>query len=492
MTDPVVRTRYGSVRGSRNSGVCRFMSVPYAAPPVGTRRLRVPEPPLRWDGVRDARIAGANAPQMLRAFPRIDLSPLVGAGWHPGDDFLTLNIVTPKSGGSKLPVLVFIHGGAFVAGSSFAAVHAGDAFARDGIVYVAINYRLGVEGFLPIPGVPTNLGLRDQIAALSWVRDNIAAFGGDPDQLTVAGESAGAMSLANLIVSPLARGLIRRAIVQSGHGSMVRSLEVAGRTVAEVAQHLGGEASAEMFRATTLADSAGAVAAVSRPEVRLDLRERSGWDAGFGLSRFLPVVGDEVLPDHPLEALLRGEGAGVDLLIGTTREEMNIYLVPTGVKPSIGAPAAEAFLNSSAPRARQLLEAYGIERTPCAGDALCAALTDLVFRLPARRFAAAHKGPAHVYEFTWRSPACDGQLGACHGLELPFVFDSLGTCTGPNGVAGENPPQEMASRIHKLWVDFVCRGSLPWPEYEATRRHCHLIDVGRTIDEGAFPAEALS
>ena len=491
MTDAVVRTRYGSLRGTAEPGAVRYMGVPYAAPPIGERRWQVPQPPLNWRGVRDALVPGANAPQIIRAFPGLDVTPLVGNGWQPGDDFLTANIWTPPGSAGGLPVLVFIHGGAFVGGSSDAAVHAGTHFARAGIVYVAINYRLGIEGFLPIPGVPTNLGLRDQIAALEWVRDNIAEFGGDPGKVTVAGESAGGMSIANLLASPLAGGLIKRAIVQSGHGSMVRPVEIAQRVVDAAAAHLQVPATWAGFGQCSTAQCAAAVYAVSRPEVRMDFRDDSGWDPAYGLCRFLPVYGDEVLPLHPLDALAKGFGSEVDLLIGTNREEMNIYLVPTGVRAGVNAAAATAMLAASAPCAAELLRAYGLADAKRPGDALCTAMTDLVFRLPARRFAAAHRGRTHLYEFAWRSPACGGELGACHGLELPFVFNTLATCRGPAGLVGENPPEEMAQRIHGIWVDAVTRGHFAWPEYAEGTEQCLMLDSGATVRDEPMPAAAF-
>jgi para-nitrobenzyl esterase len=490
MTEPLVRTSAGDVRGIVCAGVQRFFGVPYAAAPVGERRFQLPQPAQRWPGVRAAQVPGANAPQIIRAFPGLDLTPLVGNGWQRGDDFLTVNICTPDAGARGLPVMVFIHGGAFVGGCSDAAVHAGLEFARSGIVYAAINYRMGIEGFLPIPGVPTNLGLRDQIAALRWVQDNIEAFGGDAANVTVAGESAGAMSIADLIASPLARGLFRRAIVQSGHGSMVRPVEVAMRVVEAAASHLRVSADAEGFRRCSPQECAQAVDAVSRPEFRMDLRDAAGRDAAYGLSRFLPVFGDDVLPEPPLSALAKGAGAQIEMLIGTNREEMNIYLVPTGVRQSIDAATASAMLGALAPRAQEILCGYGLERAPRPGDALTTALTDLVFRLPARHFAAAHQGRTHLYEFGWRSPACDGALGACHALELPFVFKSLDTCRGPQGIAGLDPPEDIAQRAHKIWVDVVTSGDFPWPEYDARTQQCLKLETGEIIRDPMMPAAA--
>jgi para-nitrobenzyl esterase len=484
----LIHTRYGSLKGRASNGVGRFLGIPYAAPPVGPRRLALPQPPQAWTGVRDATARGANAPQIIRAFPGLDVTPLVGHGWSPGDDFLTLNIWTPHPLRKNLPVLVFIHGGAFVGGSSDAAVHDGAAFARDGVLCVTINYRLGVEGFLPIAGVPTNLGLRDQIAAIQWVTDNIESFGGDAANITIAGESAGAMCIASLIGSPLGAGLIRRAIVQSGHGSMVRPLEVAARLTQRVAAHLGVNPDREGFSARSFEQCAAAVDAMSRPEAGIDLRDGQGRDAAYGLSRFLPVYGDDLLPQTPLIAMANGAGSAVELLIGTTREEMNIYLVPTGVKRGIDAASARRLLGASEPAAPDILTAYGIEDGDSAGAALAGAMTDLVFRLPARHFAAIHRGRAHLYEFGWRSPACNGELGACHALELPFVFDTLETCTGPAGIAGTEPPQALSDRIHRIWVDFVTSGALPWSAYDAQSRQCMALETGIATRDSDMPA----
>jgi len=485
--DCLLETRYGVLRGTLERGIQRYLGVPYAAPPVDELRWQAPQDPRAWTGVRDARAPGANAPQLTRAFPGLDITPLVGFGWRPGDDFLTVNVWTPAPPGAALPVLVFIHGGAFVGGSSDAAVHAGTEFARSGIVYVAINYRLACEGFLPIDGGLTNLGLRDQIAALRWVREHIAAFGGDPHNVTVAGESAGAMSIANLIASPLAAGLLRRAIVQSGHGSMVRPLAVARRLTDKLAEALGVTPDLKGFARCSTAQCAAAADAISRPGVVLDLRDAQGRDSAYGLSRFLPVFGDEVLPDAPLTALAEGVGADVDLLIGTNREEMNIYFVPTGVRQSISADAATVLLGASEPDAERVLRRYGLDdarRRP--GDALTEAMTDLVFRAPARRFAAAHRGRTHLYEFDWRSPACGGELGACHALELPFVFKTLACCTGPAAMLGSEPPAAIAERVHGVWVEFVTRGSLPWQAYTHEAPQCLALETG-AVTRDALP-----
>ena len=252
MIDPIAVTTAGSVRGISEGGVSRFLGVPYAASPLGKRRLAPPQPREPWQGVRDATRMGPNAPHTMHPFEALDVTPLVGSGWVQGDEFLNVNIWTPDAGAGEakpagLPVMVFIHGGAFVAGSNHAAAQDGTAFARSGLVCMTITYRMGVEGFLPIPGAPTNLGLRDILAALAWVRDNATAFGGDPGNVTVFGESAGAMAVADLLASPLAKGLFHRAIIQSGHGSMVRPIAVAQRLTRRIARMLNTRPTSRVF-----------------------------------------------------------------------------------------------------------------------------------------------------------------------------------------------------------------------------------------------------
>ncbi|MGW8204972.1 carboxylesterase/lipase family protein (plasmid) [Sphingomonas bisphenolicum] len=488
----IVPTGAGLVRGAMVGGVARFLGVPYAAAPIGDRRFALPQPPECWDGVRDAQAPDASAPQRVRGVPGVDVEALVGKGWLPGEDYLTLNIWKPADDRTALPVMVFIHGGGFVLGSKDAAVQDGSAFARDGVLLVAINYRLGIEGFLPIPGIPTNLGLRDQIFALQWVRDNIAAFGGDPANVTVFGESAGAMSVANLIASPLAKGLFRRAIAQSGHGAMTRDIGVAQRLVKALAKRVKIAPDAAGFRSVAPGDMLDAMEKVSLPTARLDLRDADGREPVFGISRFVPVHGDDVLPQKPLDALKAGAGAQVDLLIGTNAEEMNLYFVPTGVREKLGRLLATWFVHKHQPQARKLLKAYGMGAEGVKpGHAFTDALHDLVFRWPARRFAEEHRGRTHMYEFAWRSPLFGGPrsdgLGAAHAMELPFVFDTLASVTGPQGLCGEAPPQALADRVHRIWVDFATDGRLPWDAFTRDNRLVYRLAEGEAAYEPPMP-----
>ncbi|WP_395647885.1 carboxylesterase/lipase family protein [Terricaulis sp.] len=493
-----VISQAGAVRGALVNDVAVFWGVPYAAPPVGDLRFALPRPPTPWQGVRDAMRKGPVAPQpiaskaeMEKALPGLNIEPLIGGEMIFGDDFLLANIWSPDVGGSA-PVMVFIHGGAFTGGAGSADVYDGTAFARAGVVCVTINYRLGIEGFLPIPGAPTNLGLRDQLAALAWVQDNIAAFGGDANNVTVFGESAGAMSIANLVASPLAKGSFKRAIVQSGHGDMVRPIPVARRLVTKLAKMLRVPATVDGFKSRTISDAMAVQKKASLPATRVDLRNPDKREPAFGLSKFLPVYGDDVLPQHPVVALKNGVGAEIELIVGTNSEEMNLYFVPSGVRRKIGKFLANFAVGQAEPKAREILKAYGInDKVKRPGDAFTEALTDLVFRLPARKFAAAHKGKTWVYDFSWRSTAYDGALGACHAIELPFVFDTLSTVSGRSGLAGENPPQALATHMNKLWVDFAKAGVVPWPEYNGVERQVHTPNTGVTVSEPPFKAEAF-
>lgn len=479
MRDILLDTAAGTVRGLAADGVMRFRGIPYAAAPVGARRFAAPEPHPGWSGARDATGESANAPQRLRPFPAIDMAPLLGRGWIEGDDYLTLAIWAPEPAAAKLPVMVFIHGGAFVAGCNDVPVSDGTSLARAGVVYVSINYRLGIEGFLPIDGAPANLGLRDQIAALHWIRANIASFGGDPDNITLFGESAGAISVACLMAAPMADGLFHRAIIQSGHGSAVRPLATGQRLTAAVARILGIAPDRAGFLSTTAAQCLDALEQVQAAGPALDLRDPDGHNPAFGLTQFLPVHGDDLLPEPPLALLQRGQGAAIDLLIGANTDEMNLYLVPTGLKAALDPAQATALLTTSTPNAAELLAAYGLgEPGADAGSIFASIASDLAFRAPVRDFALAHQGTSHVYEFDWKSPAVNGQLGACHALDVPFVFQTIDCCNGANGILGGASPVDVAQRIQRLWVDFASGGTPPWPAYAPHNRQICLLASG--------------
>ncbi|SEC48777.1 para-nitrobenzyl esterase [Streptomyces sp. 2131.1] len=449
---PHAETVQGIVRGTHERGIAVFRGIPYAAAPVGARRFGAPGPPEPWTGVRAATAFGPTAPKRPYAppFDRLLADPSV-----PGEDCLNLNVWTPAPDRGARPVLVWIHGGSLLHGSSTLPLYDGTAFARDGVVLVSVNYRLGVEGFGVLPDAPANRGLLDQLAALTWVRDNIAAFGGDPDRVTVCGESAGAIGVGALLAAPRARGLFRRAVLQSGVPAALPVAE-GRRTTALVAKRLGVAATA---RGLAGVDPAALLAAQS--EVT------AGGSPLTGGHSFQLVVDGDLLPRDPMEALLDGASSGVGLLMGSTTEEYRLWFVPAGLTERFSrAKLRLALLKFRVPRATA--RTYRANRpgaTP--GELLGALATDLLLRVPLNRLADARApGTTHLYEFGWPSPV-EG-LGACHGLEIGFVFDTL---RGPDAVAlaGYDAPQELADSMHAAWVRFATHGDPGWPGWDASR-----------------------
>jgi para-nitrobenzyl esterase len=463
--EPTALTRYGRVRGRLVDGVATFLGIPYAASPTGPLRFRPPAPPLAWDGIRAADGFGATPPKPRYAPPFDELLPEPDI---PGDDWLTVNVWTPDPGGAGLPVMVWIHGGAFSNGNSAIPMYGGHSFARDGVVMVSLNYRLGIDGFAWLPDAPANRGLLDQIAALEWVRDNIAAFGGDPAHVTVFGESAGAMSVTTLLSLPRARGLFARAITQSGAAQAVADPADAALVSKELGLALGREATA-----ATLADVGLAELIQGQVTVRDTLFTQP--DPGrFGASivastmPFIPVIDGDLIPVHPLTAIAAGAGSPVPLLTGTTADEYRLFLVPTGIAGSITPESLAGVLAllGIAPVVGDLYQANRPQASP--GDLLAAVLTDRYFRLPALAVAGARAaGPAatYVYEFAWPSPVHG--LGACHSLEIPFVFDNL-SAEGADLALGPAPPAALAARMHAAWLAFARGGDPGWPAYDGT------------------------
>src|SRR3954469_5231125 len=387
--DPVVRVSGGLVRGMNGDGVNAFLGIPYARPAVGVDRYRAPQPVTPWDGERAATEHGPTAAQSAYPTPMDTVLPSSVA---PGDDYLNVSVWAPEDA-TALPVMVWIHGGAFVRGANSVPTYDGAAFARDGVVVVGVNYRLGVPGFAVLEGAPTNLGLRDQVAALEWVRENIAAFGGNPDDVTVVGESAGGMSVATLMSSPAPRGLFHKAIIQSGGGTAVCTLDDARRVSAAIAAHLGVPATAEAFGAldpdvVVAAQSAVALSIQADPDP-----QRWGPSVlrgGLGIMSLFPVIDGDVVPGVPVERIAQGAAAGIPLLIGTTRDEFRLFLVPTGVAAGLTAEVLP-LLAERYGWPEQALETYARNRpTASAGDVACAILTDAAFRAPTARLAAAH------------------------------------------------------------------------------------------------------
>jgi para-nitrobenzyl esterase len=500
----IVETGCGRVEGVEEGGVEVFRGIPYAASAAGAGRWRPPAPREPWSGVRDARRPGPMAPQA----PGM-ISKLLGdSGLAMDEDCLSLDVWTPSADAARRPVLVWIHGGSFNTGSGSLAVYDGGALARRGdVVVVTFNYRLGALGFLPLPelareegGAPGNFGLLDQIAALEWVRANIAGFGGDPGQVTLFGQSAGAMCAATLVGTPRARGLFHRVILQSGAAQSVHAPETAERVsaafLAELGVRAGDTAALRALPVGALLEAQGRTLERLRPEI--------------GELAFQPSVDGALLPEQPLEAIRAGAAAGLPLLIGTTRDEWKFYglgdpkaaqLDEEGLLRRFrrGLPGVDASGNSLAER---VVETYRAARAGRAGvaptDLWFAIQTDRWFRHAAMRLAevhAAHEPATWAYLFTWDSPGLEGRLGACHALDIPFVFGAAGN-PSLRWLIGDDPGAGiLAERVQDAWLAFARHGEpghpgLPqWPVYDGDRRATMLLGDSCAVAEAPHEAE---
>jgi para-nitrobenzyl esterase len=476
----VTTTTSGAVRGSVADGINTFKGIPYAAPPFGANRLRPPQPVELWSGVRAALTYGPMPPQLPYPPPWDGLIPERGA---VGEDCLNLNIWTPDRGSAGLPVMVWIPGGMFEAGSG--ATYDGSHFARDGVVCVTINYRVGAEGFLYLPDGHANLGLLDQVAALEWVRENIAGFGGDPGNITVFGQSAGAMSVGTLLSMPRAGGLFRRAIAQSGGAHQVISAEEARKVAGQLAEKLGVKPTREAIAAVPVDRLLQAQA-----ELKADLMahpdpDRWGREVAQSVLPWQPVVDGDVVPSRPIDRIRAGAGADIDLMTGATPEESNFFLVPSGAIGHIPPEAVAGAIAAYGLPVEATLAGYRRAHPGAGpGELLGAVQGDRAFRIPAIRLAEAHatsSSATYLYEFAWRSPQFGGRLGACHGLEIAFLFYSLGDETEP--MTGPSPPRQLADKMHAAWVGFAGSGDPGWPKYDLTRRATMRFDASSEVVE---------
>jgi carboxylesterase type B len=480
----VVKTRQGEVRGNLADGVHTFKGIPYAAPPVGANRLRPPQPAEPWSGVRDARTYGPKPPRAAYP-PPIDV--LLPELVMSGEDCLNLNIWSASLGSAGRPVMVWISGGMFeYHGTGASPWYDGSRFARDGIVCVTINYRVGADGFLYLGEGNANRGLLDQVAALEWVRENIAAFGGDPGNVTIFGESAGAMSVGTLLSMPRAEGLFRRAIAQSGAAHQVISVAAAQRVGQRLAERLGVAATREAIAAVSVDRVLAAQAELRGELLAHPDPERWGAEVVATLLPWQPVVDGDIIPAHPIDRIAAGAGAGIDLMVGTNTDEHRLFLVVGGAIDQVTAEALTGAVAAYGLPVEATLAAYrAARRGASAGDLLAAIQTDWYWRIPAIRLADAHaKGASatYMYEFAWRSPQFDGRLGACHALEIAFVFDMLGHGTEP--LWGPDPPQHLADTMHAAWVAFAANGDCGWPRYDLSRRATMRFDmVSEVVDD---------
>jgi para-nitrobenzyl esterase len=468
----IVSVAQGRLRGVWRGDLWSFSGIPYGRAPVGALRWRPPMPPGAWNDVRDASTFGPIAPQSA-AVPGITSPSDPEASEPHSEDCLSLNIWTPDlpetptwEPGRGRPVMVFIHGGGFTSGSGSVFLYRGGNLVRNGdAVVVTINYRLGALGFLghrrlaDPDGLVGNWGIHDQVAALAWVRDNIAAFGGDPGNVTIFGESAGGFSVATLLGTPAASDLFHRAVVQSG-GVHMHSIEEAERSAERLASVLGiASCDRQSLERVPAAELVAATEEIGKRRP----------DPGMVPLPYLPVVDGVFVPEHPLTAVADGAAAGIDLVIGTNRDELTLFGLGNPALMALDEDGTRRWVANAVPDmpASEVIDAYRDARRVRSEpvetkDIWVAVGTDVVFRWPSLQLAAAHVAggsQAYVYLFDWESPAFGGILGSCHALELPFVFGAVHLPV-VQVFSGSGPAaQTLSDQMQGAWLAFARSGN---------------------------------
>lgn len=468
-THPVATTALGALRGLDRGGHLAFLGVRFADSPARERRFTAPTPVSSWTGIVDA---GEYAP----AAPQDPFVPFPFRAAEPeSEDCLFLNVYTPSLDDRRRPVLFWIHGGGFSHGSGKQPQYDGGPLAERGdVVVVTINYRVGALGYLYLGGhdggaweATDNAGQRDQVAALAWVREHISAFGGDPDNVTIFGQSAGGVAVSTLLGMPSARHYFHKAIAQSGTANRLGDTTYASTVAGQYLERLGiPDADPDRLRTVDVAD----IVRAQGPRGPLS-----------------PVVDGVTIPTHPLHAVRDGAVADVAMMIGTARDEQKLYVDPKREPiddATLVAQVAGWLPARSAERAGEVADTYRDSRRsrglPSSNlDLADAVATASRFRIPATRLAEAqraHQERTFVYQIDWESPARRGALGACHGIEIPFVFGTIGR-TGDDRMTGSGPDADVLSgHMMDAWIAFARTGDPShggigaWAPYDSQRR----------------------
>ncbi|ORB74309.1 carboxylesterase/lipase family protein [Mycobacterium scrofulaceum] len=487
--DRVVETTFGPVRGADDGRVSSWKGVRYAAPPVRGLRFRAPQPPERWTEVADATRYGPACPQPV--FPNMPLD----LGAPQGEDCLRLNVWASSAtqSGDRKPVMVWLHGGAYVLGSGSQALYDGRRLVGDGeVIVVTVNYRVGALGFMDLSSFTTsrrrfdsNVGLRDVLAALSWVRDNIAAFGGDPRNVTLFGESAGAGIVTTLLASPSAEGLFARAIAQSSPATSVYDRRRAERVAETVLDRLDVDAD-------RLPDVPTAVLLAASQEVFDEVPVRNP-----GLLAFVPIIDGELLDDYPVKRVQEGRSLPVPLIIGTNKHEAALFrlmrsrlmpITPRAITSMFDQIAAEQ-PDLQLPTDEQIGSAYSRVRRRARSLSIA---TDVGFRMPSVWLAEGHSAvaPVYLYRFDYSTPLLKVLLvRAAHATELPYVWGNLGAPKDPTlKLGGSKTAKAVSKRMRTRWVNFAARsapagpdGEPEWTPYREGDRACLIIDRHDTV-----------
>ncbi|MGO4614892.1 carboxylesterase/lipase family protein [Nocardia sp. 2YAB30] len=501
LAEPIVRTSYGDVRGMRQGSVRVWRSIPYAAAPTGTARFAPPQPPPPWAGVRDCTTFGQIAPQTMGNMVPVDSHLKIG------EDCLWLNVWSPQQAvggpvrsvdaGESRPVMVWLHGGAYCLGTAAQDIYDGRKLAATGdVVVVGVNYRLGALGFLDLSSlgddfVP-NLGLHDQIAALEWVRDNIAAFGGDPGNVTLFGESSGAGCVTALLTSPRAAGLFHKAIAQSPPATTVFGQERAATVARRFLELMKLPASRAKELLECPIDRIVAAAGVLLDEI--PLKEPGRLAAA-------PVVDGDLLPTYPIDRFQHGRSHQVPLIIGTNKDEASLFRVFRSPIMPVTPDAVNAMLRDVAANHPEMPPERIAEITSAYPDltktrGAMAMSTDAAFRMPAHWVADAHAqhSPTWMYRFDYATPMLRAaRVGAGHATELPYVFGNFGTFNHDPTfwLGGRKVAMEVSGRMMRRWLAFAAHGvpaaldgSKHWPPYRLAARTTLVIDTAdRVVDD---------
>ena len=477
-------TTLGRVQGLAHSATCAYLGVPYAAPPTGARRFLPPAPPARWRGTLQATAAKPGCPQ--------DLSGPGGGS----EDCLYTQIWQPRSGGADKPVLVFLHGGADEFGAANEAVFDGSALAARGdAVVVSVDYRLGMLGWTELGGLDRsyagsgNNGLRDQIAALTFVQRQIRAFGGDPRDVTVFGQSAGAISISALLAGDHPERLFRRAIVESGPGYLVHT------------QQYARDAAAHLLSTGGITSVAQLDAMSTQQLMELQNKAQQGVSGLADALFFGPSIDGTLIPGPVDDRIAAGSARHVDLMVGTTENETDYWALFAPQVLDLPLSAYRSFPTVLAPQKQAMFDRYAADRPGLPpGRVVNAMLTDQMFRVPSLRMAQAQSRwrPTYVYQFDWHVPYVSGlpeaqNLGAMHTEEVPFVLGNLDIADYPRGaatLAAERPQLTTLSRdMMDAWSGFARDGRPGWPSYTPATRATKIWDVPERVQDGPQETE---